>query len=68
MWLAAMHGRNSRALFRVIIENHEVSTRVEDHARVILAWTSLAGMGNRMGRRVSGWLHPANDQAERLRG
>src|SRR5919106_2757246 len=57
-----MHGRNSRALFRVIIKNNEARTRVEDHARVILAWTSLAEMGNRMGRRVSGWLHPDNDQ------
>jgi hypothetical protein len=32
-----MHGRNSRALFCVIIENNEVGTRVEDHAGVVPA-------------------------------
>jgi hypothetical protein len=35
--LADMHGRNSRALFCVIIENNEVGTRVEDHAGVVPA-------------------------------
>jgi hypothetical protein len=56
-----MYCRNSSALFRFIIENNEVGTRVEDHAGVVPAWTSPAGMWNSMGRRVSGWFHPAND-------
>jgi hypothetical protein len=57
-----MHGRNSCALFRFIIENNEVGTRLEDHAGVVPAWTTPAGIWNSMGRRVSGWFHPANDQ------
>jgi hypothetical protein len=58
-----MHGRNSRAPCRVIIKNHEARTPVEDHARVILAWTSLAGIGNRMDRRVSGLKYSENINA-----
>jgi hypothetical protein len=63
-----MHGRNSRPLFCVIIENNEVGIRVEDHAGVVPAWTSPAGMWKRISRRVSGLLDPANDHKWGVRG
>jgi hypothetical protein len=31
-----------------VIENNEVGTRIEDHAGIVPAWTSLAGMWNNM--------------------
>jgi hypothetical protein len=59
-----MHGRNSSALCRFIIENNGVGTRVEDCAGVVLVWTSPDGMWNSVSRRVSRWFHPANDQED----